>query len=87
MMQLNRRSPNYQFSSHLFSSTFTTNSTTNNNNCESERLSSNLAPFLSDPTLRKGITIGSFDLTSYSSTIESEAVSSSSKSSPSQADL
>lgn len=39
---------------------------------DAERLSSDLALFLSNPTLRQGLADGSLDLASYSSTIESE---------------
>jgi len=52
--------------------TNTTNSNDNNNNDESERLSSDLALFLSNPTLRKSLANGSLDLASYSQTIEAE---------------
>ena len=41
-------------------------------NDEAERLSSDLALFLSNPTLRQGLADGSLDLASYSHTIESE---------------
>ncbi|KAL7483800.1 hypothetical protein ACHAW6_009442 [Cyclotella cf. meneghiniana] len=43
-----------------------------NNEEESERLSSDLALFLSNPALSSGLADGSLDLTSYSSTINSE---------------
>jgi len=43
-----------------------------NNTNDIERLSSDLALFLSNPTLRQGLADGSLDLASYSSTIHSE---------------
>lgn len=56
----------------LTNATNTPNSNDNNNNDESERLSSDLALFLSNPTLRESLANGSLDLASYSQTIESE---------------
>lgn len=41
-------------------------------NKEAERLSSDLALFLSNPTLSSGLASGALDLKSYSSTIQSE---------------
>ena len=47
-------------------------SSSNNDATEQERLSQDLALFLSNPTLRSALADGSLDLASYSSTVEAE---------------
>jgi len=59
-------------SSTAMSTTTGTNINTATSMKEAERLSSDLALFLSNPTLSSGLADGSLDLKSYSSTIQSE---------------